>query len=355
MLTHLGGRRMLQSFESRFLLPLYVLRRCLATIKLHGIKLSSERGSGQMVPMTQRSNIIMTSLINIAFLTSTDSSAPYCVDWDYDFITTTMKAYGCDVSAFTGTVERTYSGQDTYDISSYLTSVAEFSFPTVFVTQTQIVSAGLTSGTAASSSHGTTKKKSHLGAIVGGVVGGLAALALLAAAVIFILFKKRRDKKRAAAAASAAAFQQSQQQPPPPPPMAYGPPGGPGPNDYKPPPMGVPPPQQQQQQYGAPPPQMQQPGNTMSFYAPPPPPAAQSGDIKHEYSQQSVSSVPGTPGPYSPPLSPSPLSPSPLSPSPQYSPPAGQPQQHQWNPNVPQIDGTPVHRNSEGNPIHEAP
>lgn len=249
-----------------------------------------------------------------------------------------MKAYGCDVSDFTGSVELTYSGQDIFDISSYLTSIPEFSFPTVFVTQTQTFSAGLagttdSSSSSFSSSHNTNSdshRKTPLGAIIGGVVGGLAVIALVGAGLLF-LFKRRRDKRNAAAAAAFTPAHPQQQGPPPPqqPPMPYGAPA------YKPPPMGVPPP----------PPPMQQPGNTASFYAPPP-----QGDVKHEYVQQNVASVPSTLGPYSPPLSPSPQ----YTPSPVQGP-GGPPQQQQWNPNVPQIDGTPVHRNSEGQPVHEAP
>ncbi|KAL1621738.1 hypothetical protein SLS54_005261 [Diplodia seriata] len=313
----------------------------------------------------------------------TDASAPYCVDWKYDYITTTLAGYGCDVSAFTGTVEYTYSGQDTFDISSYLTSIPEFSLPTVFVTQTQVLSAGLSSGTSTSSSSSSSgsddgdddnSKKVSIGAIVGGVVGGLGALAILGGVVICLLFKRRRDKRNAAAAAAfqPAHHQQQQQsgppppppqqhnhQPPPPPmPYAGGPPGGP--NDYKPPPphmSGVPQMQQQQQQ--------QQPGNTpASFYGGG---GTASGggsggsDVKYEYSQaQSVSSVSGTPGPYSPPMSPVPLyTPSP--PPPPVMPHHHQQQQQQqqghqrWGEDVPQIDGTPVHKNSEGQQVHEAP
>lgn len=270
-----------------------------------------------------------------------------------------MAAYGCDVSPFTGTVERTYSGQDLFDISSYLTeSIPEFSFPTT-VTQTQIISAGLASGTASSSGGSSSNSYSNsndddeghkisIGAIVGGVIGGIGALALLGGFIIFLLWKKRRDKRNAASAAAFHQHQQQQQQhqQAPMPGPGFGAPHGP--NDYKPPPMGPPPPQQQ---YGAPspPPQMQQPGNNnnMSFYTPPPP-----ADTKHTYTQHSVSSsVPSTPGPYSPPLSPSPL----------YSPPAAAasppppPPQQQHHPDVPQIDGTPVHKNAEGDRVHEAP
>ncbi|OJD40547.1 uncharacterized protein BKCO1_1000350 [Diplodia corticola] len=301
-------------------------------------------------------------LLDQAVAKCTDSSAPYCVDWKYDYITTTLAGYGCDVSAFTGTVEYTYSGQNTFDISSYLSSIPEFSFPTIFVTQTQVVSAGLSSGTSTSSSSSSgsgdnddnNSKKVSIGAIVGGVVGGLGALAILGGVVICLLFKRRRDKRNAAAAA---AFQPAQPPPPPQPqpqqpPMPYGapPPGGPGPNDYKPPAAmaGVP--------------QMQQPGNTASFYAPPPPPPPQQqqqqqgGDVKYDYTHNSVSSMPSTPGPYSPPMSPSPqYSPSPPLPVQQQQQHQQQQQQQQWNSNVPQIDGTPVHKNSEGQTVHEAP
>lgn len=293
------------------------------------------------VPSSRMASCTAASCLqNEAIAKCTEASAPYCVDWQYDYITTTLKAYGCDVSDFTGSVELTYSGQDIFDISSYLTSIPEFSFPTVFVTQTQTLSAGLagttdSSSSSFSSSHNTNSdshKKTPLGAIIGGVVGGLAVIALVGAGLLFLLFKRRRDKRNAAAAAAFTPAHPQQQGPPPPqqPPMPYGAPA------YKPPPMGVPPP-----------PPMQQPGNTASFYAPPPP-----GDVKHEYVQQNVASVPSTPGPYSPPLSPSPqYTPSPVQGS--GGPP--QQQQQQWNPNVPQIDGTPVHRNSEGQPVHEAP
>ncbi|KAH7030190.1 hypothetical protein B0J12DRAFT_321001 [Macrophomina phaseolina] len=289
------------------------------------------------VPSSQLASCTAPScLLNEAVAKCTEATAPYCVDWKYDYITTTMSVYGCDVSAFTGTVEITYSGQDLYDISSYLTSIPEFSFPTVFVTQTQVISAGLSGSTSTSSSSSSSNNdggsKTPIAAIVGGVVGGLAALAIVGAVLIFCLFKKRREKRNAAAAAAftPAHQQQQQQPPPPPPPMGYGAPGPvPG---YKPSPM-----------------QQQQPGNTASYYAPPPQHGA--GDIKHEYVQQNVASVPSTPGPYSPPLSPSPqYTPSPVGVG------GGAPQQHQrWDPNVPQIDGTPVHRNAEGQPLHEAP
>lgn len=292
------------------------------------------------VPSSRMASCTAASCLqNEAIAKCTEASAPYCVDWQYDYITTTLKAYGCDVSDFTGSVELTYSGQDIFDISSYLTSIPEFSFPTVFVTQTQTLSAGLagttdSSSSSFSSSHNTNSdshKKTPLGAIIGGVVGGLAVIALVGAGLLFLLFKRRRDKRNAAAAAAFTPAHPQQQGPPPPqPPMPYGAPA------YKPPPMGVPPP-----------PPMQQPGNTASFYAPPP-----QGDVKHEYVQQNVASVPSSPGPYSPPLSPSPQ----YTPSPVQGP-GGPPQQQQqqWNPNVPQIDGTPVHRNSEGQPVHEAP
>lgn len=294
------------------------------------------------VPSSRMASCTAASCLqNEAIAKCTEASAPYCVDWQYDYITTTLKAYGCDVSDFTGSVELTYSGQDIFDISSYLTSIPEFSFPTVFVTQTQTLSAGLagttdSSSSSFSSSHNTNSdshKKTPLGAIIGGVVGGLAVIALVGAGLLFLLFKRRRDKRNTAAAAAFTPAHPQQQGPPPPqqPPMPYGAPA------YKPPPMGVPPP-----------PPMQQPGNTASFYAPPPP-----GDVKHEYVQQNVASVPSTPGPYSPPLSPSPqYTPSPVQGS---GGPPQQQQQQQWNPNVPQIDGTPVHRNSEGQPVHEAP
>ncbi|KAF2812634.1 uncharacterized protein BDZ99DRAFT_497006 [Mytilinidion resinicola] len=228
----------------------------------------------------------------IAKCTLTDS--PYCYEWRYVYSTrTVMTEFGCAESAFTISVQRTFSG----DLNSAAATSSEAVIPistkviTVVPSSSSVSSSSIptspsVTGTAATAiatssniSLPTTKKKSksHVGAIVGGVIGGLVVIGAIIFGIVFALLKKKKAKNAAAAA---------------PPPNTQGP--APGVAEFKPQPGGFAP-----QQGGYQPPPQQQGG----YYQ---------QDIKPGFNNQPQVGVPGqeiggnSQAPYSPPMSPAP-------------------------------------------------
>jgi len=231
----------------------------------------------------------------------TDSDMPYCYQWRYVYSTrTVMTEYGCADSAFTVSVQRTFSDYgsaiDTFTSSDPVipisTQVVTFTPSSSSETPSSTIDQSATAtGTIASIATGgnhslpTTKKKSKtsVGPIVGGVVGGLVVIGAIIFGVIFALLRKKKNQKAAAATATT-------------PNMAQGP--APGVAEFKPQPGGFPP----QQGYQPPP---QQGG----YYQ---------QDVKPGFTQQAHMGVPGqevggmSQPPYSPPMSPAPQYSAPL-------------------------------------------
>ncbi|KAF2193855.1 hypothetical protein K469DRAFT_735024 [Zopfia rhizophila CBS 207.26] len=174
----------------------------------------------------------------------TDSDAPYCYEWRYVYGTrTVMTEHGCAQSAFTVSVQRTYSGQTLDPASSK--SELQISYVTITPTakNTDATSSGNDNASPATqSATGTTepektstrkKSKTNIGAIVGGAVGGLVVIGAIAFGVIFLILRSRKNKSSAANAGNGANQ----------PMMVQGP--APGVTEYKPQPDGFPSPGQQ--------------------------------------------------------------------------------------------------------------
>lgn len=231
------------------------------------------------------------------------SDQPYCYEWRYVYSSrTVMTEHGCAASAFTISVDRTFT--DGSSSISDVPSEAPVSEKTVQVTVTAPggASASNSGGASVTNPQSQTasptettstvepepKKKTNIGAIVGGVVGGLVVLGALAFGIIFLILRKRKSKQNAANSNAAVGANQPMMGP------------APGVTEYKPQPGGYPSPA---------------PG-----YPSPQPAAAgyYNNETKPQFHQQQM----GVPGqeinPYSPPTSPAPqyTGPAPVQPVP---------------------------------------
>ncbi|KAF2842090.1 hypothetical protein M501DRAFT_1013454 [Patellaria atrata CBS 101060] len=307
-----------------------------------------------------RSCTATNCLNNEQIVKCTQPGYPFCYNWLYDYITTTLTEFGCASAPWTFTVARTVTGgQNTIE-----TSLAPPSVQTVTVTPSSDDSATSTDSTATSSSsapvsatnertNGDDDGGSNVGAIAGGVVGGVVGIAAIVGLVVFLLFRKKKNTNAGAVEPTSTTAPSSDPKPPidptygqQSPPQQYNAPYG---QQFQ---------QNQYQQYP------QQPAtNTQSYYSPP---VAAAQDTKVDY-PSNVSEMPSTPAltaasptsqdsksNYPSNMSEMAGSP-PASPAPQYSSVNPQPEIAQLDSTMVQPGQSPPQRNPEGNVVHEAP